>query len=168
MSRRTEFCHTHELADATERESNAPIIHSIIAVGEERVGGRGLEGKSKREGGGGVHKKDEGTGVWKNGGAANKLFAHVASSFGANAVTEGGGEEGVGVDLVDAAVRRARDMLRAGFFLYMLYLYMCIYTHIDIYIYIYMYICIFIYIHIYRCKCMNSCTYMSILLYVCS
>jgi len=134
------------LADATERNSSATIVHPIIAVGEQRVGGRGLEGKSKREGGGGVHKIDEGMGVWKNGGAANKLFAHVASVFGANAVTEGGGEEGVGVDLVDAAVRRARDMLRAGFFLYMLYLYIytytCIYLHIYMHMYIYIHTCL--------------------------
>jgi len=66
--------------------------------------------------------------------------------FGANAVTEGGGEEGVGVDLVDAAVRRARDMLRAGFFLFMLYLYIytytCIYLHIYMHMYIYIHTCL--------------------------
>ncbi len=76
-------------------------------VGKKKEGEREREGEGKGVAGGGG-------GVWSHGDAAKRLFAHVASSFSADGEVVGGGGGGVGVDLVDEAVRRARDLLRVA------------------------------------------------------
>ena len=87
------------------------------------VAGAGRDGKVKvQEGHGGgsmpLRGDKEDLGVWAQGDAVKRLFCHVSGEFRRREAGEGEedaeGGSGVGVDLVEEALRRANEMLRSA------------------------------------------------------
>ena len=102
------------------------IKENSVASGRRtgcEVGGAGRDGMVKvQEGHGGgsmpVRGGEEDLGVWAQGDAVKRLFCHVSGKFRREGAGEGEedaeGGSGVGVDLVEEALRRANEMLRSA------------------------------------------------------